>query len=113
MLELLDKVISFCKNYNYDYKFVDNKYYGTPFETNDYISMEGVKDYMKSILFHSPRPYQVDGVYDALKHNRKLLISPMRGSGKSLMIYSIVRYYAEKGKNSLSCSNDISSRADV
>ena len=68
---LLDKVISFCKNYNYDYKFVDNKYYGTPFETNDYISMEGVKDYMKSICFYSPRPYQVDGVYDALKHNRK------------------------------------------
>ena len=52
---LLDKVISFCKNYNYDYKFVDNKYYGTPFETNDYISMEGVKDYMKSIcLSFSP-----------------------------------------------------------
>ena len=97
---LLDKVISFCKNYNYDYKFVDNKYYGTPFETNDYISMEGVKDYMKSICSHSPRPYQVDGVYDALKHNRKLLISPT-ASGKSLMIYSIVRYYAEKGQRIL------------
>ena len=29
---LLDKLISFCKRYNYDYKFVDNKFFGTPFE---------------------------------------------------------------------------------
>ena len=50
---------------------------------------------MKSICSHAPRKYQVEGVYDALRHNRKLLISPT-ASGKSLMIYSIVRYYVEK-----------------
>ena len=50
---------------------------------------------MKSICSYSPRKYQVEGVYDALKHNRKLLISPT-ASGKSLMIYSLVRYYTDK-----------------
>jgi superfamily II DNA or RNA helicase len=92
---LLDKLISFCKNYNYNYKFEDNKFYGLPFEVNEGISYEGVKDYMKSICSHSPRDYQIDGVYDALRHNRRLLISPT-ASGKSLMIYSLVRYYVDK-----------------
>jgi superfamily II DNA or RNA helicase len=55
---------------------------------------------MTAISKYKPRPYQIDGVYDALRHNRKLLISPT-ASGKSLMIYSIVRYYVENKKNTL------------
>jgi superfamily II DNA or RNA helicase len=92
---LLDKIVNFCEQYGYTYKFEDNKFYGQPFEVNDMISYEGVKDYMHSICTHSPRDYQVEGVCDALKHNRKLLISPT-ASGKSLMIYSLVRYYVNK-----------------
>jgi superfamily II DNA or RNA helicase len=53
-----------------------------------------------TISRHAPRDYQIEGVYDALRHNRKLLISPT-ASGKSLMIYSIVRYYVERGQNTL------------
>jgi superfamily II DNA or RNA helicase len=97
---LLDRIISFCQRHDYTYKFVDNEYYGTPFEINEGISYEGVKDYMQSICSHSPRKYQVEGVYDALKHNRKLLISPT-ASGKSLMIYALVRYYVDKGQKIL------------
>jgi len=97
---LLDKVVNFCEQYGYTYKFEDNKFYGQPFEVNDMISYEGVKDYMQSICTHSPRDYQIEGVYDALRHNRKLLISPT-ASGKSLMIYSIVRYYESKGQKIL------------
>ena len=92
---LLDKIVSFCERRGYSYKFVDNEYYGTPFEVNEGISYQGVKDYMSAICSHSPRKYQIDGVYDALRHNRKLLISPT-ASGKSLMIYSLVRYYVDK-----------------
>jgi len=92
---LLDKIISFCERHDYTYKFVDNDYYGAPFEINEGISYEGVKDYMESICSHPPRKYQIEGVCDALKHNRKLLISPT-ASGKSLMIYSLVRYYVHK-----------------
>ena len=97
---LLDKITRFCDHHGYTYEFKDNKFYGTPFEVNDHISLEGVKDYMNAICKYSPRPYQVEGVYDALRHNRKLLISPT-ASGKSLMIYSIVRYYVERGQNTL------------
>ena len=97
---LLDKLIQFCEDHNYTYEFKDNEYYGLPFQTNDLISREGVKDYMYSICKHVPRDYQIEGVYDALKHNRKLLISPT-ASGKSLMIYSIVRYYVEKRQSIL------------
>ena len=97
---LLDKVVQFCKDHEYTYEFKENKYYGLPFETNPTISEEGVKDYMTAISKYKPRDYQIDGVHGALKHNRRLLISPT-ASGKSLMIYSIVRYYAERGQNIL------------
>ena len=97
---LLDKLIRFCEQHNYTYEFRNNKYYGLPFEVNEMISKEGVKDYINSISKYAPRDYQVEGVYDALRHNRKLLISPT-ASGKSLMIYSIVRYYVEKEQNIL------------
>ena len=97
---LLDRVVQFCKDHGYTYEFKHNKYYGNPFEVNDNISKEGVKDYMTAISRHKPRDYQIEGVYDALRHNRKLLISPT-ASGKSLMIYSIVRYFVENKKNTL------------
>ena len=86
---LLDKIVAFCETSGYSYEFEDNKFYGLPFEVNDFVSHNGVKDYMKSITSFKPRDYQVDAVYDALRYNRKLLISPT-ASGKSLMIYSIV-----------------------
>ena len=97
---LLDRIIRFCEDHEYTYEFADNKFYGLPFEVNENISKEGVRDYLNSICSHTPRDYQVEGVYDALKHNRKLLISPT-ASGKSLMIYSVVRYYVEKQQNIL------------
>ena len=97
---LLDKLIQFCEDHRYTYEFEDNKYYGTPFEVNKMISKEGVKDYMEYISKYKPRDYQIEGVYDALKYNRRLIISPT-ASGKSLMIYSIVRYFVEQNKNTL------------
>jgi superfamily II DNA or RNA helicase len=97
---LLDKIIDKLGLHNYTYEFKENKFYGLPFEVDEGISYEGVKDYMRSICTHSPREYQIEGVYDALRHNRKLLISPT-ASGKSLMIYSLVRYYVDKGQKIL------------
>jgi len=97
---LLDKIIQFCRDHEYKYDFVENKYFGLPFEVNEGISKEGVKDYMNAICRHQPRDYQIEGVYDALRYNRKLLISPT-ASGKSLMIYSIVRYFVERKKSIL------------
>ena len=97
---LLDRLVSFCTNREYKFKFQDNKYYGSPFEINENISREGVKDYLASITNFKIRDYQLEGVYDALKRNRRLLISPT-ASGKSLMIYAIVRYFVSKNQKIL------------
>lgn len=97
---LLDKLVSWAKKFDYSIEFKNNKFYGLPFEENEMISMEGVSDYMNRVSKHNPRDYQINAVYDALKYNRKLLISPT-ASGKSLMIYSIVRYFTEKESNTL------------
>ena len=91
---LLDKIVAFCESIGYTYEFKNNKFYGLPFEVNEMISKEGVKDYMSSIVGADikARDYQIDAVYDALRYNRKLLISPT-ASGKSFMIYSVVRFH--------------------
>jgi superfamily II DNA or RNA helicase len=97
---LLDKLVSWAKRYEYTIEFKDNKFYGLPFEENEMVSLSGVSDYMNKISKHKPRDYQIDAVYDALRYNRKLLISPT-ASGKSLMIYTIVRYFVDNSKNIL------------
>ena len=97
---LLDKVTSFCKRHDYDFEFLDSKFYGLPYEENDKISEEGVKDYVTAISKYKPRGYQIEGISDALKRNRRLIISPT-GSGKSLMIYAITRYHAEHNRRVL------------
>lgn len=99
---LLDKLIEKIKSHEYTYEFEDSKFYGLPFEENELISFAGVKSYMKSILSskYEARDYQIDAVTDALKFNRKLLLSPT-SSGKSMMIYSLIRYYTQKGFRTL------------
>ena len=97
---LLDKIVAFCENNGYSYEFEKNKFYGAPFEVNEMISREGVIDYVKSITNFKPRDYQIDAIHDALRYNRKLLISPT-ASGKSLMIYALVRYFVGRKKKTL------------
>jgi|TARA_R100000455_G_scaffold29249_1_gene19277 superfamily II DNA or RNA helicase len=90
---LLDKLVAFLDNRGYSYQFKNNKFYGLPFEVNEMISQEGVRDFMNAIAPEiKPRDYQIDAVYGALRFNRKLILSPT-GSGKSLMIYSVVRFH--------------------
>ena len=97
---LLDKITSFCKRYNYEYEFENSKFYGLPYQETESISYEGVKDYLTGISKYKPRDYQIEGVFDALQKNRRLIISPT-GSGKSLMIYAITRYHKEYGRSTL------------
>ena len=97
---LVDRIISFCNRKGYTYEFEGSKFYGLPLEENEMISPEGVTDYVKSISKHKPRPNQIMGIHDALRHNRKLLLSPT-ASGKSLMIYAITRYHVEHDRKIL------------
>lgn len=70
---------------------------------SDEISLEEVKDYAEWLNLHSRgnkidiRDYQLDAVQKALSHRRKLLLSPT-ASGKSLIIYTTMRYLLEQGK---------------
>ena len=40
---LLDRVIQFCKDHDYNYSFKESEFYGLPFEVNEFISKEGCK----------------------------------------------------------------------
>lgn len=95
---LLDKIIEKIKVLDYTYEFEESKFYGLPYEENGRISYDGVKTYMSKIINskYTPRDYQVNAVYEALRHNRKLLVSPT-SSGKTIISYSITRYYVENG----------------
>ena len=88
---LVYRLCRWLDKHNYTWEFKDNKYYGIPYEVDNRIFYEGVQLFMEKISSVKPREYQVDTVYHALKEYRKTIVSPT-GSGKSLMIYSIVRY---------------------
>ena len=97
---LLDRLISWCEENQYKITFEGNKYYGDVLESNPMITMAGVKQFMTSITKFRPRDYQIKAVYQALKNNRKVIVSPT-ASGKSMMIYTIVRYFVAKGEKIL------------
>lgn len=81
-----------------NYKVVEEKnvWYGNVLEkesiTRDNVINELTPYITKDI---NVRDYQWDGIYSAIKYKRNLFLSPT-GSGKSLIIYSITRYYFEK-----------------
>ena len=97
---LVNKLHAWADERQYNIEYQKDEWYGDIHEENDFVSPRGVKVFMDKISKIKPRDYQYKAVYEAIKNNRKLLLSPT-GSGKSLMIYSIVRYYAATAKKIL------------
>ena len=97
---LLDHLQVWAAEKQYIVEYEKNDWYGDISQDNKLVSLPAVKHYMKKISKIEPRDYQYKAVYEAIKYNRKLLLSPT-GSGKSLMIYSIVRYYTATAKKIL------------
>jgi len=97
---LTDRLDTWAYERQYQIEYEKDEWYGDVYEENDFVTPPGVKHFMDKVCNIKPRPYQYKAVYEALKNNRKLLLSPT-GSGKSLMIYSIVRYYAATSKKIL------------
>jgi superfamily II DNA or RNA helicase len=70
------------------------------------ITFEVIEKFMKALNIHSRgepievRDYQIEAIVSALKYNRRLLLSPT-SSGKSLIIYGIVRWYSLQRKKFL------------
>ena len=94
---LKDYVVQFCEERGYVYNFADNEYYGPANAEDELVSIDGVKSFVKRFTTLKARDYQYTAIYEALRKKRKLIVSPT-GSGKSFMIYSIVRFLQETGQ---------------
>lgn len=94
----LKDLLCFCESHNYSYKL--------QFKIDDLIndiSKDKLELFYKSLFEntkYTPYDYQAKAVYLALK-NKIGIIHACTGSGKSLMLYIIIRYLALKNKNIL------------
>ena len=85
-----------------DYTIDDSEY----ITTADSVTYKMVKEYCEGLNLGSKgepltiREYQIDAVYQAISEGRKLLLSPT-GSGKSLIIYCILRWHLDFGRKQL------------
>lgn len=75
---------------------VDNSEY---IETSDSVTYEIVKQFCEDLNLSLPdnqkiREYQIDAVFRAIQDGRRLLLSPT-GSGKSLIIYCLLRWHEQ------------------
>jgi superfamily II DNA or RNA helicase len=87
---LIQHIITFTQDRNYTYTY--DEVYDTEF------SLSEAKQFIQSInLTKEPRDYQLDAFVHAVRSKRALLLSPT-ASGKSLIIYLILRYL-QKEKN--------------
>lgn len=90
---LVSYIKEFCNERGYEF------YYEEEPDTN--FSVHEAVQFIESLnLPITPRNYQVDAFVDAIRKRRMLLLSPT-GSGKSLIIYLLIRYCMqhEQGKH--------------
>lgn len=89
---------------DYIKKFADERQYSVTFPAKNEINItpESVRKFMQDFLQVTvggkrvdPHEHQVNAVHHAMTQERCLLLSPT-GSGKSLIIYSLIRYYLDK-----------------
>ena len=86
---LLTKLLKFCKRFGYKHEFV----FDTSELIND-VSLETVKEHCYEVtkeLKFDPYDYQVEAVHRAINNKRGIVLSPT-GSGKSLIIYCLIRW---------------------
>ena len=85
---LIRQIVTFANDRNYTYTY--DGVYDTEF------SLSEAKQFIQSInLTKEPRDYQLESFVHAIRSKRTLLLSPT-ASGKSLIIYLIVRYLHDK-----------------
>ncbi len=98
---LYDYLTDYLEEKGYDYDVIEDKYFGRPNEVEEYVTPEGTAAFVRALrLPFKVRDYQLKGIYSAIKFRRKLLLSPT-GSGKSLIIYALVRWHLLKKREIL------------
>ena len=87
---LLDYLATFAKDREYSIK------YEFDYPKNNDVSLQDFKYFIDSVPTELiPRDYQLAAVHHAINKERSLLLSPT-ASGKSLIIYYLIRYYYPK-----------------
>lgn len=82
---LVPNIVKFCEERDYDWEY-DNEVY------DEELSLSEAEQFIKDLnLPIVPRDYQIDAFVHAIRSRRTLLLSPT-ASGKSLIIYLIMRY---------------------
>ena len=90
-LGLLNHLDYFCRKNNYTVEFENDL-------TDTNFSIENLAELVRHINPHSQgkpigyRDYQLDAIHHSIVNNRTLLVSPT-ASGKSLIIYTLCRFY--------------------
>jgi len=96
---LLPYLREFCERLDYEMN-VDIEKIGDP------VTIPDLVEFVKTLNLHSqdkpitPRDYQMDAVKYAIRIGRALLLSPT-ASGKSLIIYLLMRYHQQFGRKQL------------
>jgi len=103
---LYQYVVEFAAVRGYSIECLDSDYYGRP-DSFDGITIEECVEYASSLDLRAgenkieARDYQIAAFQHALERKRALLLSPT-ASGKSLIIYKLIRWYMDnKNKNIL------------
>ena len=98
---LIDYLTDWAKKKGYQYRLEHHEHFGAPQEVNPLITPQAVVGFVKALCLPvKMRDYQYRAVYESLRYNRRLLLSPT-ASGKSLMIYSLVRFHVNVKRNVL------------
>lgn len=90
----------FCGPRGYQIELEHNNYYGVPGATVD-VDPQELSDFINGMNLSTkgtrinPRGYQIEAICEGLHRKRSILLSPT-GSGKSLIIYVLMRYLLEK-----------------
>ena len=96
---LLDYLVEFCEQLEYKIDIQIDK-------VGEDGTIDQVSKFTESLNLHSQgkkiaiRDYQLDAVTHAINNGRSLLLSPT-ASGKSLIIYSLLRYHQAHGRKQL------------
>ena len=98
---LLSYLTEWAKLKGYTFEYQESENFGHPKEENSLITPQSVAGCVKALrLPVKVRDYQYSAIYECLRYNRRLLLSPT-ASGKSLMIYSLVRFHVNVKRNVL------------
>lgn len=98
---LFDYLTEWLDKKGYKYEVRDSKYYGIPADEEEFVTPESITSFVRSLgLPFKARSYQLRGLYTAIKHHRRLLLSPT-GSGKSFIIYCLIRWHLKHNREIL------------